>query len=144
MKKVLLGIVYWICQLTWGILMNIIGAFATLFCLAFLKGKIHKNGYGFITEVGGNWGGVSLGAFALCGKYSDVYPDFYQEVRKHEFGHSIQNMFLGIFFVVAIPSAIRYWLSYFGKLKEDYEAAWFEATATSWGTKWIDWIEEGK
>lgn len=146
MKKVLLGIVYWICQLTWGILMNIIGACATLFCLVFLKGRIHRNGYGFITEVGGNWGGVSLGAFALCGRYTEIYPSFFQEVRRHEFGHSIQNMFLGIFFpfVVAIPSAIRYWLSYFDKLKEDYEAAWFEHTATSWGTKWINWIEEGK
>lgn len=151
MKKVLLGIVYWICQCTWGILMTLIGFFATLGSLIFAKGKIHKNGYGFITEVGGNWGGVCLGPFALCGSYNcpdgKCYdPEWYEHTRRHEFGHSIQNMFLGIFFpfVVAIPSAVRYWLERFDKLKEDYEAVWFEHTATSWGTKWIDWIEEGK
>ena len=95
--------------------MTFIGAIVTIFCLAFLKGKIHKNGYSFITEVGGNWGGVSLGAFALCGKYnqpdSDCYmPEWYEDTRKHEAGHSLQNIILGPFFpfVVAIPSAIRY------------------------------------
>ena len=49
MKRVLCGIAYWLLQLTWGIIMNIIGLFATLFCLIFLKGKMHINGYGFIT-----------------------------------------------------------------------------------------------
>lgn len=129
--------------------MNIAGVFTTLFVVIFLKGKIHKNGYGFITEVGGNWGGVSLGAFALCGTYyQPTSPHYnckwYYETRKHEFGHSIQNMFLGPLFpfVVAIPSAIRYWLDYFGKLKKDYYAVWFERTASTWGTYWIDNIIE--
>ena len=146
--KVLKGIGYWILQLTWGIIMNIIGVFATLFSLIFLKGKIHKNGYGFITEVGGNWGGVSLGAFALCGSYNQVEGpcydfEWYEHTRKHEFGHSLQNCILGPFFpfVVAIPSAIRYWLDYYGKLKSEYESVWFEHTATVWGTKWVDKIE---
>lgn len=148
MKKVLLGIAYWIVQLTWGILMNIIGLFATLFCLAFLKGKTHKNGYGLITEVKGNWGGVSLGAFALCGSYNQVDgpcydPYWYEHTRCHEFGHSIQNMIFGPLFpfVVAIPSAIRYWLFYFGKLHTEYDGVWFERTATNWGTAWVSWIE---
>lgn len=148
MKKVLLGIGYWILQLTWGILMTFIGFFVTMFCLIFLKGKIHRNGYGFITEVKGNWGGVSLGAFALCGSYNQPNgpcydPDWYDHTRKHEFGHSIQNLFMGPFFpfIVAIPSAIRYWLDMYGKLKSEYDSVWFEHTATAWGTKAIEKIE---
>ena len=146
--KVLAGIGYWILQLTWGIIMNIVGLFATLFSLIFLKGKIHRNGYGFITEVKGNWGGVSLGLFQLCGSYNQPNgpcydPFWYESTRRHEFGHSLQNCILGPFFlfVVAIPSAIRYWLEYFDKLKEDYYAVWFERTASNWGTKVIDWIK---
>lgn len=148
MRKVLLGIVYWLLQLTWGIIMNIVGLVVTLFCLIFLKGKIHRNGFGFITEVKDNWGGVSLGAFALCGSYSQ--PDsscydseWYYRTRCHEFGHSIQNMFLGplFIFIVAIPSAIRYWLDLYDKLKGDYMDAWFERTASSWGTKWMTIME---
>ncbi len=149
MKKILFGIAYWLLQLTWGILMNIVGLFVTLFCLIFLKGKMHKNGLGFITEVGGNWGGVSLGAFALCGTYyqpTSPHYDFYwyHETRNHEFGHSLQNAILGPLFpfIVAIPSAIRYWLDYYGKLKRDYYAIWFERDATNWGVAIIDWLED--
>ena len=149
MKKVILGIVYWIIQLTWGSLMTLAGVFVTLFCLIFLKGKIHKNGYGFITEVGGNWGGVSLGAFALCGPYGQEKSEFYdffwyQETRMHEFGHSVQNMIFGplFLFIVMIPSMTRYWLARYNRLKSDYYSIWFERTATLWGTDWVYWIEE--
>ena len=123
--------------------MTTAGFFATVFCLFFLDATIHRNGFGFITETGTNWGGVSLGLFALCGHYKINHPDFFDETRKHEFGHSLQNLFLGPFFifVVAIPSAVRYWLAYYGRLEEDYYAIWFERTATDWGTKVINWIE---
>ena len=148
MKKVVVGILYYLGQFTWGIIMNIVGLIATLFCLIFLKGKPHKNGYGVITEVKGNWGGVSLGIFALCGSYNqedkDCYdPLFYYEVRCHEFGHSFQNLIFGplFLFVVAIPSSIRYWLDEYGKLKKDYFAIWFERDASNWGEHIMAWIE---
>ena len=131
--------------------MTLIGFFATLFSLIFLKGKIHRNGYGFITEVKGNWGGVSLGLFQLCGSYNQkdgpcYDPEWYEHTRRHEFGHSIQNMIFGPLFpfIVAIPSAVRYWLDYYEKLKSEYESVWFEHTATLWGTNWIDNIIERK
>ena len=77
-----------------------------------LKIKTHRNGCSLITEVGGNWGGVELGAVALCGNYSETRPAAFDHTRKHEFGHAIQHLYLGTFFifVVAIPSASRYWL----------------------------------
>ena len=149
MKKVFACIGYWFVQLTWGIFMNIIGAIVTLFCLIFLKGKPHKNGFGVITEVFGNWGGLELGAFSLCGNYSKDSPDFFKEVRSHEFGHSIQNMFFGPFFpfIVSIPSACRYWYQRIaiskGKVFDDdwYDSVWIEGYATRTGTKVINWIE---
>lgn len=145
MKKVLLGILYWIDQLTWGLLMTFIGAITTLFCILFLKGKVHRNGYSIITEVGDNWGGLSLGAFSFCGGYTTtcIDEDWFQQTRKHEFGHSLQNLYLGplFSFIVSIPSAIRYHLDMKGKLKRDYYAIWFEKYATSQGVRAIDWIE---
>ncbi len=150
--KVLKGIGYWVLQLTWGIIMTFIGFVATVFSLVFLKGRIHKNGYGFITEVGGNWGGVSLGAFSLCGNYSITNKSFYDETRKHEAGHSLQNLIFGPLFpfVISIPSAIRYWYYEINRRKGNmldikwykwYYKIWFESTATSWGTRYIDKIE---
>lgn len=145
MKKVL----YWIGQLTWGIVMSLIGLITALICILFLKGKVHKNGYTIIIEVGGNWGGVNLGCISLCGGYTTVCPDenWFQHTRRHEFGHSLQNLIFGPLFpfIVAIPSAIRYhyqnYRSKKGLPNKEYDSVWFEKTATRWGTKAINKIE---
>ena len=79
-KKILFSIMFWVVSCTWGIIMTTIGALITagLNLIKFagsvagydLKIKTHRNGCSFITEIGGNWGGLELGAFALCGNYS--------------------------------------------------------------------------
>lgn len=153
MKKVLLGIGYWIIQLTWGALLTIPGLLVTAFCILFLKGKPHRNGYSYIVEVGGDWGGLELGAVALCGRYSQedgpcYYPEWYDHTRKHEFGHSLQNIVWGplYIFVIWIPSSVRYnyrnWRTAKGLQNEtDYEDIWFESQATKWGIFAVDKIE---
>lgn len=151
MKKITLGIGYWILQLTWGILTTFIGFLVTLFIILFMKKKatFHKNGYSWIIEIGGNWGGLELGACALCGGYSKSNPYWFDHTRKHEFGHSLQNIIFGPFyiFIVGIPSVIRYWYQVISKKKgktfssDWYDSAWFEGGATRWGTKVINMIE---
>ena len=66
MKRVAYIFVQW----TWGLPATLVGLFATLYALLFRHGKIYRNHLGYITEFGGNWGGVSLGMFQLCGSYS--------------------------------------------------------------------------
>lgn len=149
MKKVLLGILFWFLNLTWGFIMTFIGLIVTGFCILFLKGKVHRNGYSYIVEIGGNWGGLDLGAVALCGGYTTKALDekWFQHTRRHESGHGWQNMIWGPLFpfVIAIPSAIRYhyqnWRSKKGLENKPYDAIWFEWQATRWGTKMIDYIE---
>jgi len=143
--------IYWALQVTWGIIMNIAGLFTYLFLITFMKNKIkiHKNGYSVIIEVGGNWGGVNLGALSLCGDYSKTNGYWFEHTRRHEFGHSIQNIIFGPLhlFIVAIPSFIRYWYQRIeikkGKYFDGdwYESIWFESQATEWGTKAIEKIE---
>lgn len=149
MKKVLFGICYWLLQLTWGCITTIIGFLVTIFCIIFLKGKPHKNGFSYIVEIGNNWGGLELGAFALCSNYSISNPKWYEHTRRHEFGHSLQNIIFGplYIFVVGIPSAIRYWYNVIAESKgkrfasDWYDSIWFEGTATKWGTKIVNYIE---
>ena len=151
--KILAGIGYWIISLTWGGLLTIPGLFVTLFCIIFLKGKPHRNGFSYIVEVGGDWGGLEFGAVALCGSYSQkdgpcYNPYWYDHTRCHEAGHGIQTLIFGIFqlFLISIPSAVRYWIFEFrsrkGKPNPPYDDIWFEYTASKWGTKWINWIED--
>ena len=158
-KKVLFCIMFWVISLTWGIIMTIIGLLATLLLniVKFagklvgydLKIKTHVNGCSLITEVGGNWGGLELGAVALCGNYSKTNPNWFDHTRKHEFGHAIQHCLLGplFIFIVALPSAARYWYQRIMESKgktfpaDWYDSIWFEGGATSWGTKAIEWLE---
>lgn len=143
MKKTLLAIAYWALELTWGGLLTWPGLIVAIFCILFLKGKPHRNGYSFIIEVGGNWGGINLGAVSLCGNYHGTM--FYEETRAHEAGHSIQNIWFGPLqlFIVAIPSAIRYWHYEIGRKKgrffpdDWYYSIWFESQASSIGAKYI-------
>ena len=145
--RLLIG--YWLVSLTWGCLTTIPGLLVLLFFGLFTKCKLHKNGFGVIIEVGGNWGGFSLGPISLCGRYSqedgpcyDV--DWYEHTRRHEFGHSLQNLMFGPFmlFLVEIPSIIRY--HYFnyrikrGLPNKEYDSVWFEGTASAWGSNFID------
>lgn len=138
-KKIFFTIIYWLSQLTWGFLLTFIGALVTLFCLIFLKGKLHKNGFGVITEVGGNWGGISMGPFAFCGNYYG--GDYWEVISAHEFGHSLwhQHWIMGplFIFLVAIPSVIRYWYERKHDVQKDwYIKFWAEDDATKIGIKW--------
>lgn len=146
MKK-LTCIVYWLISLTWGILLTFVGFLVAVFSVVFLKGKLHRNGFSFIVEVGsGSWGGICIGAFALCYRCSETNPDYYEHVRRHEFGHSVQHLIFGPLqlFIVEIPSAIRYWKYRLHRedQHEPYDAIWFERTASEWGHLWINKIEE--
>ena len=88
-----------------------------------------------VFKFGHNWGGVSLGIFTFMCLESK------ERTLNHEFGHSIQNAIFGPFFIplVAIPSFIRY-QKFNSNIKkgipnEDYDAIWFEGSATKWGTE---------
>ena len=147
--KILKCILYWIVQLTWGSLMTIVGLLVTAFCIVFLKGKPHKNGFSYIVEIGGNWGGLELGAVALCGGYTTTCPnqEWFEHTRRHEFGHSLQNLIFGPFtlFVVWIPSVIRYhyqnYRSRKGLPNKPYDQAIYEYTASKWGYYAVNKLE---
>lgn len=146
MKKVL----YWIWSLTWGGLLSFFGLIGALIVTVFFKAKVHKNGYTYIFEVGGNWGGLNLGVISFVGGYTTTCPDedWFEHTRRHEFGHSLQNLIWGplMLFVIAIPSFIRYhyqnYRSKKGLPNKEYDAIWFEGQATKWGTKAIAKIEK--
>ena len=122
---------FYLFNFTWGIIMNIIGAVGAGVMLAAGKQPFHHAG-SITFRIGKNWGGVSLGIFSF------VCEDASEHTLNHEFGHAVQNALYGPLFpfIVAIPSAIRYWKIRLGKLVvENYDDAWFEGQATEWGTK---------
>ena len=137
MKKV----VFWIIQLTWGLLMNFIGAMAFIVLILLKhKPKVFRDMVYF--EVGGScWGGFNLGFVAIVNSNPSEF------LLKHEYGHFMQNAMFGILcpFLVDIPSAVRYHyreyiykkdkLKYF--ILPDYYSIWFEKQANKLGERGI-------
>ena len=130
---------YWTLSLTWGLIISALGLLVGK-VLEFCGFARHENMYGYYYIVGENWGGFNMGPVSVVSKNPS------RHTLNHEFGHSIQNCFLGpfILFLVVIPSVSRYWyreyLTRIGqKAYEDlplYDSVWFEGTATKIGDEY--------
>lgn len=136
---------FYLLSFTWGIPMTLIGLIVSL-VLIIMGYKPKKYGYCWHFAVGNNWGGLELGIVFLTDKTSNVY------IKDHEHGHALQNCYFGPLFpfVIAIPSAIRYWYREYlvrsGKKKwselPDYYSIWFEKDASIRGIKFIESLGE--
>ena len=139
MRPIKSKFLYYLLTFTWGIIMSLVGGIAAL-GLIILGYSPVKNHYGLVFIIGKNWGGVNLGPVSIV----NANPN--QHILDHEFGHSVQNCYLGPFFIflVALPSMARYWYrEYLVRVKHkkyselpEYDAIWFEGGATRLGEKY--------
>lgn len=128
---------YYLLHFTWGIIMAIIAGLVAgilAFVNLFTKNMTFRPYHGVLEiRLFKNWGGCDLGLVYLRDTTS------LESVSEHELGHSFQ-VWLGIFFpfIVAIPSAIRWWIRRLQPNKEHkpYDGAWFEDAASQCG-KWF-------
>lgn len=136
-------ILYYILACTWGCIMTIIGCLVSLVLMLFKKKPKRYKGIWYF-NVGKAWGGVELGLCFLTDSYDSKHT------KDHETGHTFQNALYGPFFLlIAAASAARYWQRVFlehmyNKHKSDpeskwckrylnlpdYDAIWFEGSAT--------------
>ena len=129
---------YYFMACTWGIIMTILGCLITIILAIvkiFIPKKIIFKRYYWIYSITVGpewWGGCEMGLMFLRDHNSSV-----NYINPHEFGHTFQNCLLGPLFpfMVAIPSAIRYWLReiFPKKMWAPYDSAWFEDAATQCG-----------
>ena len=138
---------YYFLSYTWGLPMNLIGIIVEIFLKIIFKIrkkplKYKKYGPCRVYEIGKTrWGGLDLGHVTLTN------PDPSIHTLNHEFGHTLQNIVFGPFFIfiVWLPSAIRYNVrniqKKFGKQLPPYDSIWFEGSATRLGDKYIDYYK---
>ena len=93
-------------QLTWGLPQSLLGS---LLFLKYYKAP-HFKYKGAIVTYWPYRGGVSLGLFVFMGKSRNQ-----ENLLKHEYGHTIQSLFLGPFYllIVGLPSFIWANLPYY-------------------------------
>lgn len=136
-KDKLFKIFHFILNITWGLPLTLIGAIVALVLIC-TKHKPKRFGGCIYFNVGRSWGGLELGLFFILDRHNVVHT------RRHEFGHSVQNMIFGPLMIpiVCIPSAIRYWyreLKYHRKgvvPPTAYGDIWFEHQADVYGAKY--------
>ncbi len=123
-------------SVVWGLPMTLAGAFAALF-LILTRHKPQKYGHCVLFEFDGISFGLALGPFIFA-------PKGDEEVKAHEHGHGIQNIYFGPFmpFCVGLPSVIRFWYRNLRSktekpCKTTYDHIWFEGSATQSGSEFI-------
>lgn len=125
---------FYIVQFTWGLPVNLVGLLVFLCCKSFVSEKFCNS---VVTYLPGNRGGLSLGVFLFLSVQSEHERS---GLCVHEYGHTIQCLFLGPLYwpVIAIPSAV--WYHFFAGFRKRrqiaYDALYCERWADIWGTKW--------
>lgn len=115
-------ILYYLLQWTWGIIQNVIGLL--LFLITLPKREIRM----FNGAIVSRWnvrGSMSLGMFIFLGR-DDI------RIIVHEYGHSIQSIILGPFYllVIGIPSYL--WCNVFRKYRKNNGIKYCEFYPERW------------
>lgn len=132
--------VYIILQCTWGLLQTLVGA---VFFLISIRYK-HSFYHGAILTERPGLGGVSLGLFIFVS--SENGEEYLNKTSVHEFGHTIQSLFLGPFYlpVIGVISGLWCSLPYFNKLRKEknipYSACFTESWADECGKRFLNRI----
>ncbi len=129
---------YWLIQWTWGIPQNIIGLFIFL-CFTDRKCQLY---HGAIVS---NWKRKTM--CAGCGMFifmSEITnfdtkkaiseQNSVQRLLIHEYGHTIQSLILGPFFlfVITIPSALWALLPFFKERRLKNDTSYYSAFTERW------------
>lgn len=125
-------VLFYLLQFTWGLPVNIVGLLVFLCCRKRFPREAFCNS--IVTYLPGGRGGLCLGIFIFLST-RDIH-----RLRVHEYGHTVQCLFLGPLYwiFVMLPSVI--WYQFFGGFRErhgiSYDALYCERWATAWGIQW--------
>lgn len=135
---------YYVLNLTWGIIYTLIGFVMFTFMVPFtflfrkhFRPQIGRFAKAYYLQEGHNWGGLEGVFFFFVA--NDMGEYWTLHTKQHEFGHSFQNALYGPFniFLTLIPSVCRYWYQTIrdkkGLSNKPYDLAWFEGSASETG-----------
>ena len=133
------NILYWLIQLTWGILQTFLGFINFIF---HIKDK-HYIFHGAIITEWNNKSSVSLGLFVFVTKEPYFYEKLKDEYSKEElsrrllvqeYGHTIQSLILGPLYLIimGIPSTLWGFLPSLAKKRQNNKISYFSFFTEKW------------
>ena len=125
MKKTLYRIIQW----TWGFPQTLCGFFKYLK----LRKLPHEEFNGAIITKWNHKGGISLGMFI----FFEDNKERYDELKHHEYGHTIQSLILGPLYllVIGLPSYIWCNLPYFRKYRRNKKISYSNLYCEKWADR---------
>ena len=126
MKKFL----FVLLQCTWGLPQTLLGL------VFYLKHRRQPHGRyrGAIDTHWNSRGGMSLGLFIFTP--GEKNPN-YEKIRVHEYGHCIQSLVLGPFYLIlGLISVCWANIPYFRKLRKEKNIPYTSCFVESWASKW--------
>lgn len=118
MKRLL----YVIIQCSWGIIQTLLGLFVFLF---YFKNK-HYRYKGSIATEWQRYDGLSLGLFIFIPANISINKKEY--IYRHEYGHTIQSLILGPFYllVIGLPSLLWNKLPRYNKIRNNTNRSYYD------------------
>lgn len=116
-----------ILHFIWGLPQNLVGA---IMYFVLCKKNPHKPyKQAFVCEMPNKWGSVSLGMFIFVQDIED------ENTIKHEYGHTIQSMILGVSYllVVGLPSIL--WAGFGDEYREKNNVSYYSFITEKWADK---------
>lgn len=134
-KNVLLDVLFYIVQWTWGLPVNFVGGIAFFICTKLLKRPYQKFGYSWIVYLPWNAGGLSMGTFIFV-KANAKNKTWTYNTRIHEYGHTWQCLLLGplYYLVVALPSVI--WCNVLAGYRKKNNISYYKLYCEGWANAW--------
>jgi len=133
MKHKLLHLLFYIIQFSWGIIQNIAGLFVFLYLM--IKNPKRERMI-FHASVICDWDNeiecMGLGMFVFMHNFNHTMN---REILIHEYGHTIQSLILGPFFipVIAIPSLI--WCKTMEKYRKENNRSYYWLYCEKWANQ---------
>ena len=141
------NILFWLIQLTWGILQTFFGFINFIF---HIKDK-HYIFHGAIITEWNNKSSISLGLFVFVTKEPYFYEKLKDEYSKeelsrrllvHEYGHTIQSLIFGPLYLIimGIPSTLWGFLPSLAKKRQTNKISYFSFFTEKWANSLGEYI----
>lgn len=138
---------YWLIQCLWGLPQTVLG----LVLLLLHRKDGHFLYHGAVITCWRGRSSVSIGPFVFvtadpffCDRLADRFTreELADRLLVHEYGHTIQSLFLGPLYliVIGIPSTLWGWLPSLAKKRHDQRISYFSFFTESWANRCGEWV----
>ena len=136
-------IIYYLLQLTWGIVQNALGILLFLILTVINPTRKRFIYHGAIVSQWKYPFSMGLGMFIFYGHEKSKIA---KEVLVHEYGHTLQSMVLGplFLFVIAIPSVTWAFVPYFNEYRKKNKVSYVDLYCEKWANDWGEEITKLK